>query len=380
MSEVRILHTGDVHIGAPFEFLGGKGAEQRLTVRGTFERVTRLADEGSYGLLLIAGDLFDDAYTVPERDIAFVIQCLAAAGPRCGVVILPGSHDYWAPGCVYEREWSRLEAVGNISIITPERSVIRFPALSLAVHGTPSISPHASANPLAGLVPDREMRWNIALAHGSVAGASADYDPAENPIRLEELEAGFDYVALGHWHSFNIIREELPPAVYSGSPELIARDQTGAGSVVSITLSEGGASVERISVGKRRTARASIDCTGITTTEELVMRILERAPSDRELVLDLSLAGVIDGGATIDPEMALEMLEGSYFSVHFSGSPPAREIPREEMLAVPEETVAGSFVRLLLGRIDGAEGDERERLKEALQIGYQLFQGRNPLR
>jgi hypothetical protein len=74
------------------------------------------------------------------------------------------------------------------------------------------------------------------------------------------------------------------------------------------------------------------------------------------------------------------MLEERYFSVRFSGEPPAREIAREVLLKVPEETVAGSFVRLLLARIERAEGDERKRLEEALQVGYQLFRGRNPLR
>ncbi len=379
MDSIRILHTADVHIGAPFEFLGERGAEQRRTVRETFECVTRLAGEKGYGAILIAGDLFDDAYAAPERDVAFVVQCLAAVGTGCRVVILPGSHDFWAPGSVYERERDRFEGGGNVSILTPERKSVTFPDLSLAVHGIAPTSPHVSVNLVAGLAPEREMRWNIAMAHGSVAGASADHDPGENPILLDDLPPGFDYVALGHWHSYNIVRQQ-PPAVYSGSPELIARDQTGAGSVVSVTLAGDGASVERIAVGKRRITGITIDCSGIGTTEELVARVLEHTPTDHDLVLGIALSGVLEAGAVIDPELALEMLGERYFSVRFAGSAPAREISREEILTVPAETVAGSFVRLLLERIDRADGDEVERLKEALQIGYQLFQGRNLLR
>ncbi|HUV36430.1 MAG TPA: DNA repair exonuclease [Patescibacteria group bacterium] len=380
MDSIRILHTGDVHIGAPFEFLGERGAEQRRTVRETFERVTRIAGENGYGVLLVAGDLFDDAYAVPERDVAFAIRCLAAAGPACRVVILPGSHDYWAPGSVYERERDRFEGAGNVSILTPERRVVTFPDLSLAVHGNPLTSPHEAANLVAGLVPEREMRWNVAMAHGSVAGASADHDPRENPIRLDELPPGFDYAALGHWHSYNVVRAAGPPVVYSGSPELIARDQTGAGSVVSVTFSGEAASIERIAVGRRHIEAVTIDCTGIGSTEQLVARILERAAADSDLVLDVAPSGVLEGGAVIDPELALEMLVERYFSVRFTGEVHAREISRDVILAVPEGTVAGSFVRLLLERIDRAEGDERRCLEEALQIGYQLFQGRNLLR
>jgi DNA repair exonuclease SbcCD nuclease subunit len=379
MEEIRILHTSDVHIGAPFEFLGARGEEQRRTVRETFERVTRLARERRYDLFIIAGDLFDNGYAVPERDTAHVLKCLADIGADCGVVILPGSHDYWAPGSVYERERTRFEAAG-VSLLTPERGSVTFPGISVSVHGTAPVSPHESRNLVSGLEPDHSMRWNVAVAHGSVAGASAAGEDAENPIRLDELRPGFDLLALGHWHSYRVIREAAPPVIYSGAPELIARDQAGAGSVASVTLSAAGAAIERITVGTRRTARAAVDCTGCATTEELVARVARDVPPDADLVLELALSGVIGGDAVIDVDLALEMLQESYFSVRCPGGRPAREIAREELLAVPRETVTGSFVRLLLERIDNAEGAERDRLEEALQVGYQLFRGRNLLR
>ena len=140
MEEIRSLHTSDVHIGAPFEFLGARGEEQRRTVRETFERVTRLARERGYDLFIIAGDLFDAGYAVPERDTAHVLKCLADIGADCDVVILPGSHDYWAPGSVYERERTRFEAAG-VSLLTPERGTVTFPGISLAVHGAAPTSP-----------------------------------------------------------------------------------------------------------------------------------------------------------------------------------------------------------------------------------------------
>jgi DNA repair exonuclease SbcCD nuclease subunit len=380
MEAIRILHTSDIHIGAPFEFLGARGEEQRRTVRETFERVTRLARERRYDLLIVAGDLFDRAYAVSERDTAFVLKCLADIGSGCGIVVLPGSHDYWGPGSVYERERSRFEAAG-VSLLTPERMTAAFPGASLAVHGTAPTSPHESANLVSRLEPDHAMQWNVAVAHGSVAGASAAGEPEENPIRLDELRPGFDLLVLGHWHSYRVIRTEAPPVVYSGAPELIARDQTGAGSVASVTLSAAGASIERVAVGTRHTARAAVECTGCATTEELVARIMRDVPADMNLVLELSLSGVIGGDAVIDIDLALEMLHESYFSVRSSGGRPTRETARDELLAVPEETVAGSFVRLLLERIDRADGEhERDRLEEALQIGYQLFRGRNLLR
>ena len=54
---VRILHTADVHLDAPFRWLGERGEDQRTQVRRTFEKVCDLAK--AHDLILIAGDLFN---------------------------------------------------------------------------------------------------------------------------------------------------------------------------------------------------------------------------------------------------------------------------------------------------------------------------------
>ncbi|MCK4235477.1 MAG: hypothetical protein KAX38_00060, partial [Candidatus Krumholzibacteria bacterium] len=123
----------------------------------------------------------------------------------------------------------------------------------------------------------------------------------------------------------------------------------------------------------------SVDCTGLGTTEELVGKVKERVPEDADLVVELSITGLIGTDAVIDPALVLDELGGNYFSVRLSGKRPEREISKDDLLKVPEGTVAGKFVRVLLERIEEASGNEREELEEALQIGYQLFRGRSPL-
>jgi len=49
----------------------------------------------------------------------------------------------------------------------------------------------------------------------------------------------------------------------------------------------------------------------------------------------------------------------------------------EELIAVPADTVAGAFVRGMMKRIEGAGEDERDLYEEALQLGYQMFKGRD---
>jgi len=377
MKQIRLLHTSDIHIGARFDFLGSKGDRQREAIRNAFTRIAGMAGGEGFDLLLIAGDLFDSAYQVAESDLAFVLGALAGTG-GCRTVILPGSHDFWAPGGVYEREMDRFEAAGDVTLLTPERPRAVFDDLSVAVTGAVLTVPNAPAVPIAGIKPDARYSRNILMLHGSVTGAAGVSEPGDNAIEFETLEGGFDYVALGHWHSYLVVAE-APHAVYSGSPELIARDQRGAGAAVSVVLSERGSAVERVPIGVRRVRRHTVDCTALRTTEGLVRKVVEGVAPDGDTVLELAFSGVVAADAAMDPALAVRELESRYFSVRLSGDPPERFIPQEELLTVPGDSVAGRFVRLMLERIDGARSAERRELEEALQIGYQLFRGRNPL-
>jgi exonuclease SbcD len=377
MDVLRLLHTSDVHVGAPFMFLGTKGNEQRLALREALSRIVRIAREERYHALVIAGDLFDSAFGSSDADVSCVIGLLHEAGASCHVFILPGGHDYYSPGSTYERERKRFEALGSVHILTPERSVIEIPELSLAVHGKALISNVPAESALAGLAPVASSRWNVCLAHCSIGGFSAELDAKEVPARLEDLEAGFDYVALGHWHSFRVLREGASPVIYCGSPEIIARDQLGAGSVVSVELSSRGTVFERVSVGKRRIESHALDCTGVASTEEFVRMVLSAIPADPDLILELSLGGLVGIDSALDPSQGAAELERRYFSVRLAGKGPSREISREELLAVPEDTVAGTFVRRMLKKIEGSEGETRELYEEALQLAYQLFRGRD---
>ncbi|MBN1163922.1 MAG: DNA repair exonuclease [Candidatus Krumholzibacteriota bacterium] len=377
MDKIKILHTADIHMGAPFEFLGERGGEQRRAIREVFSRITALA-AADYDLLLVAGDLFDDGFNVAEKDLLAAVEALSSLGSGCRAVILPGSHDYWTAGSVYERDAKRLEGAGKVNILTPDNNLLTIPELSLTVHGGVLTSNATSRNLLADLIPDPEVSWNVAVLHGSVSGASAAQEE-ENPIELGEMRKGFDYLALGHWHSFNQIRDSGPPVIYSGAPELINRDQAGAGSVVSVELSRAGVRARKIAVGRRRIERIALECGGIGSTEELTARIKERVGKDRDLVLEISLSGIIGAEAVMDLSLAEELLSERYFSVRFAGKGPAREISAEELSQVPPDTVAGKYIKLLLERIGQAPEQEKEKLEEALQLGYHLFRGRNPL-
>jgi len=73
---VKILHTSDVQLDAPFHFLGVKGQQHRQQLRETFRRIVDMVAEAEFDLLLITGDLFND--NRPHQDtIDFVVSQLS---------------------------------------------------------------------------------------------------------------------------------------------------------------------------------------------------------------------------------------------------------------------------------------------------------------
>lgn len=379
MNEIRLLHTADVHIGAPFGFLGTKAGEQKRAQREALERIVTLARDKGYHALLVAGDLFHAAFVPEESQVSLVASLLAGAGSSCRVVILPGGHDRWIPGSVFERSRERFESRGNVHILSPDRATVEFPDISLAVHGRALTSREGCQRPFEGLSARKSSRWNVCLAHGTVDGAGWPIESGETTIRLADLPPGFDYVALGHWHSYFAVPGSAPPAVYSGSPEVVARDQRGAGAVVSVTLSDGPPRIERLPVGRRRVERVAVDCTGARTMEDLVERVASAAPPDPDVILELSFTGIVGLEAAFDPGEVPAAIAERYFSVRLSGTGPSRELPREALAATPADTIAGTFINAMLKKIDEASADERPLYEEALQLGVHLLGGRDVL-
>jgi len=376
---VKVLHTADIHIGASFAAFGRKAADHRDVLRRTFKRVIELSIEEKCDVMIVAGDLFDRPYGVAEKDISFVIGELSRASGLSGIVILPGSHDYWARGSVFEANAGRFEGLPNLRILKPGVETIRFDELSLAVHGRALQSNVSNEDPLAGLKADPSCRFNIAVAHGSVTEAMKPLEHVDIPVSLDGFEGGFDYLALGHWHSFRDLSTERFKVAYSGSPELVARDQEGSGYVVLVELGDGPARFTEKKVGMIGLKRVDVDCSGIKSTEELVSEVERAAGPDPSVVISLNLTGFLSIDSTVDFDEALLRLEDSYHSVVLSGKLPQVEIPREVIEGVPESTVAGRFIRVLLERIESSDEEKRRVYEEALQIGYQLFRGKNPL-
>lgn len=123
---IKILHTGDLHIGREYK----KQQQEDETIARRYqmarlealERVISLANEEQCDYLVIAGDLYD------KKDISLSLQkdvCRILDGFWGTIFVLPGNHDY------YEGEgdklWSRFEAnAGERVVLAKENKAIQF--------------------------------------------------------------------------------------------------------------------------------------------------------------------------------------------------------------------------------------------------------------
>jgi len=375
----RLVHTADIHLGAPLGWLGPKADTQREQLKRTLSAIIDLAASERADCLIVAGDLFD-SQSPPASDVRHAIQeferLRAASGTQ--VVILPGSHDYLGPASVYATHRKDFARHGSVTVLGLDgRPSCEIPSAELSLRGTALISNRSSAHQLAGLVPDPSYKFNVAVAHGSLTTAPVSAD--DHPIDPAELR-GWSYVALGHWHSWREIGANPTEALYPGAPEVVAIDQVGAGHVAIVDIDDRGTRLRRHRVGLRSVTAVDVDLTGVPALPGAIERVRSQAPPDGDTILRLSLQGLVSLDCGLDFDSLRELLEDDYFHVALARRDYHLRLDEAELEALPERLVVGRFARLMRSRCEETSSEtEKEEIEDALQLGVALLQGKDVL-
>ncbi len=375
MATLQLLHTADIHLNAPNESLGERAAALRECVWEAYERVIDLALERGVDAVVIAGDLFDTREPDPTalRRAFAQLGRLAAASPPVHVVLLPGTHDCWSEGGLWESLAVRrlpetvhvLAGPGPTSCALAERGV--------AFHGCAHICGRGGQRPLSELRADEGADINVGIAHGS--HERGDIEADSSMFSAEEIAAtGMDYLALGHWHSWHDLSAGAVTAINPGSPEVHGLGDQERGAVALVTLGEGAARVERVTVGRLYCRELEIDVADLAGTEQLILELTERG--DAQLLLRVLLRGLAPPGVLIDLDAVRERVADDFFALDIEdASHPALEELGDADLDT--HLVLGKFVELARERIVAAETERERRIAErALQIGVSMLRGK----
>jgi len=383
---LRIIHTADVHLGARHDDLGEQAAAQRERQFTAFKATVDLAIAEKVDLVLIAGDLFD-SNVQPRRSVERVaaeLQRLVAGHIR--TVIIPGTHDVYDRASIY-RAYDLKALAGSmpsddlVTVVTPETPTIHLPAIRTAVHAHVFATKRAPESPLKGIdvaADPPDTTWHLGMVHGSIA-IPGKTDRDEVVIATDEIAAsGFDYLALGHWHSAQEGKAGSVTYAYSGAPEAVALDQDKAGKALLVTLDEtaGARSVkiDQRQVGRTRFERVQVDASTIVSQPVLVATLAKRG--DPDLVLQARIVGVRPDELDLD----IDEIEGALSAAFLKVRVRDMSVPplTDGVLPSPD-TVAGSFIRTLESRIAALEAEgqtvEAAELRDSLRLGRLLLDG-----
>ncbi len=374
MDRFTLIHTADVHLGLSGEAFGARAVEHRQLLREAFVRVIDRCLEQRVNLLLVAGDLFDSDRPAPKT-VEFVRSQLARLGradPPVETVILPGTHDPLTEGSVYA-DWLRAGLPRHVHILRdPAGAPVALAEGEALVHGGPGC---------LQLSADDSAAFNIGAIHASLQ--LGHLVTSREPFLLPHdiAETRMNYLALGHWHRFGDYSTGGVTALYSGSPEILAIDQTERGHAVQVELRRGGLPrCERFVTGRLRREQAEFNLADYDNEHQLAEEIRRRA--DPELLLEAVLVGLADPSFHYDAEQLEQTLAPDFFRLRIRDQGVLAETELTES-RYPPELIVGRFVRLMeerlaAARASGSEEDLRIET-QALQLGLALLEKKEVL-
>jgi hypothetical protein len=352
----RLIHTGDVHLGARLQFLGALGQTIRAQLRTTFARVLTLAQDRDAAAVLVAGDLFDSLH--PEAvDLRCVVTEIRRIHP-IPVILAPGTHDLLSPDSPYLR---LPDPPDNCLVITQEGpQTIRLQGGALAIHARATRAARGDVPPLTDLRPDPAARFNIAMAHASVERGDIGGDPEHDAIVTEAAvrACGMQYLALGHWHTCAEQWPGLPCATwYCGSPEPVQFGLDLVGTALEVVLGDGRPQVIPHRVG--------------------TYRWRDEALAGPQTLARLHLRGTLPSGVTIDLAGLQADLADRFAYLHLDDRDlQVRWEDFDPETVFPPGTIGAAYVALAQEALQAAGEAERDHWQEVLRRGTALLAGR----
>jgi DNA repair protein SbcD/Mre11 len=376
LKRVKLLHCGDLHLDAPFTSLAdrdGMPEQRRQELKRMLGRIINLAVSENVDLLLLCGDLYEHGY-VRKSTFHFIYEQFRKI-PNLPVIIIPGNHDPLSPDSLYSRcEWPE-----NVHILKNRTDFYEHTLTGTRVSaGMPQTSStgEAVASHAVSLLSTRGG-INILLHHGTLdmAFSSDAYQPVSS-AELDEL--GFDYCALGHFHSVIRGAGRSERIFNAGSPEPLGFDEEGEHGVFIVTIEKKEDEESRIHadfrrIGQRRFINLEVQVGGCLTDEQAVSAVVAavEGAGGADDLYSVTLQGYVNRNFRVDTAYLLELLKDKAFYIKIND----RTMPDYDFGSIAGEPgLRGLFVRKMLDRAANAIDEEgRQLVMKALYYGIEAI-------
>lgn len=233
---MKFIHMADVHLGVQPDKGKPWSKDRAQEIKDTFIKVIEDAEAKQVDLLLIAGDLF---HMPPSegmlRDVDYILSKLT----KTKTIMIAGNHDYMKP----DSPMANYKFSSRTICLSADKiSNVYMKDLNTCVTGFSYNSKENEDDILDHIKPAKQGAFNILLAHGG--------DAKHLPFNKKSLkESNFDYVALGHIHKPEVIKENA--VIMAGSLEPIDYTDTGARGYIYGEVKDGIVKTEFVPVAQR---------------------------------------------------------------------------------------------------------------------------------
>lgn len=373
MLPISIMHTADLHLGAPLISLGEDSATRRVEIVRTFYRMLDVCQTEGVEVLLIAGDFLEFSTLKPAMLQDIIAHLQAASSVQ--IFISPGNHDFWAP----DRPYVTATWPNNVHIFDGRLTRVDV-GERMSVYGAAFTGTYQQSSLLSGMDWEAERettadRVRLLLVHGDWGKKESPYHailPSDVPADF------FTYVALGHVHKRSPL-ETLGRTVvaYSGSPDGGGFDETGVHGVYQGTVTPFHVALDFVPFSSRLFWEGDVDLTGVGSIDDAVLRVLSALQEEQYPPSDLFSRVRLVGEAAEDDPIDLALLQQALSEhVHAITLRDARRAGVDWGVLAEEDSLRGYYARALLKRAEGADETTRALLERALRVGMDAFNGR----
>ena len=370
---VKIIHTGDIHLDAPFSLYDPRKAQARKNeLRGVFSSIVVYAKTEKADMVIISGDFFDHGYVTKET-LAHINEQFSSA-PDCKFVIAPGNHD-----CADAKSpYKKAVFPPNVYIFESEElSKFEFPDIGVDVYGWAFTSPQMDKCPIEHYVTVNPERINILACHGDMLTKNSHSCPITND---DIARSNCDYAALGHIHAgTEVKRAGNTYYAYCGCPEGRSFDECGTKGAIICTFERQSGGIIKTDFNykrfcRRRYEKLSIDITG-ADGQSAVINAIKAAMIKKNIGSDTLLRVTLTGAVSPEAQLCTEKITESDIGVFYL------EL-RDETLPVfssealkDDLSLKGALFRELLPKLESDDPEVRKTAAEALRYGLAALSG-----
>lgn len=309
-AEIHIVHAADIHLDSPLRGLGRLSDPDladslRLATRAAFDNLIKHCLDGQPDALVLAGDLYDGDWRDYSTGVYFTNRMRDLADAGIPVVLVQGNHDAES---VISRSLTLPSNVTRLRNDEPETHF--FDDVGLAVHGQGFATKSVSANLAVSYPPAIPGLVNVGVLHTSVQGY-VNHDPYA-PCSVADLTGrGYEYFALGHVHTRQVLAEGRNTVAFSGNLQGRHPRELGPKGALDVRLSlDGEAKLDFVALDVARWEFVRVDVSDAKDESEafdLVDAAVGRTREDagtRPVVARITLVGISTlAGRFADPEM-----------------------------------------------------------------------------